>query len=98
MAKPSPTRATGAPPTDALIQALMEDADAGALLLEQSGTIVRVNPAAARLFGMSASKPRGAAAAHLVRTAVAWADPVRAPFRSARRRRSSASLRAPRRT
>ena len=89
MAKPSPTRATGAPPTDALIQALMEDADAGALLLEQSGTIVRANPAAERLFGMSASKLRGAAAADVVRTVVAGDDLVRDAFRSAQSEREA---------
>lgn len=89
MAKPTPTRAIGAPPTDALIQALMEDAEAGALLLEHSGTIARANPAAERLFGMSASKLRGAAAADVVHTVVAGDDLVRDAFRSAQSEREA---------
>ncbi|MCC6652598.1 MAG: PAS domain S-box protein [Candidatus Eisenbacteria bacterium] len=89
MTQPRPQRASGAPPTDALVQALMDDAEAGALLLDPQGAIAMVNPAAERLFGSSAARLRGVAASEVVRTVVAGDDVVREAFRTAHAEREA---------
>ncbi|MFN8586449.1 MAG: ATP-binding protein [Candidatus Eisenbacteria bacterium] len=83
MPRPTPARASGAPPTEALVQALMEDAAAGALLVGPDGRIARANPAAERLFGTTLARLRGALASDVVRTVVAGDDLVREAFRTA---------------
>lgn len=84
---PKTTRPRGAPPADALIRALMDDANSGILLIDPRQRVAECNPAAERLLGQSAARLRGAEASSLLRTVVAGDDLVREAFRAARSER-----------
>lgn len=81
---PTKTRLRGAPPADALIRALMDDANSGVLLIDPRQRVVECNVAAERLLGQSSARLRGAEAAGVLRTVVAGDDLVREAFRVAR--------------
>ena len=70
-------------PPEALAQALMADSDAGVMLVDPRGGVNQLNPAAARLLGVSVARARRARASDLLRTVVAGDDPARDAFRRA---------------
>jgi len=74
---------------DALVRALMDDAETGVLLLDARARITEVNAAAERLLGIGAAKLRGREAGPLLRTVVAGDDLVREAFRAARTEREA---------
>jgi PAS domain S-box-containing protein len=65
------------PPLPELAEALLDDADAGVILLDPRDRVASLNGAATRLLGVSAAKVRGRPADELVRTLVPGDDPVR---------------------
>jgi len=71
------------PPPESLARALMMDSDAGVLIVHPSGRVQELNPAAARILGLSAARVRRSRAVDLLRTVVAGDDPVRDAFRRA---------------
>jgi signal transduction histidine kinase len=71
------SRAAGAPPMSELVDALMDDADSAALLLDPEGRLARHNPAVARLLGVPAARLAPRPVAELLRTVVAGEDLVR---------------------
>ena len=74
----------GAPPTDPLIRALMDDAATAVLLLDPAGRVADHNPALERLLALKRADIRGAAPAELLRTVVAGDDLVREALRAAK--------------
>ncbi len=76
-----------APPKDALIRALMDDATTGVLLLDPSGQVADHNPALERLLAVKSADIRAAAPAALLRTVVAGDDLVREAFKAAKHER-----------
>ena len=71
------------PPPESLARALMMDSDAGVLVVDPSGRVQELNPAAARIFGLSAARVRRSRAVDLLRTVIAGDDPVCDAFRRA---------------
>jgi len=71
------------PPPESLARALMMDSDAGVLIVDPSGRVQELNPAAAGILGLSVTRVRGSRAVDLLRTVVAGDDPVRDAFRRA---------------
>ncbi|MGH7729756.1 MAG: two-component system sensor histidine kinase NtrB, partial [Candidatus Eiseniibacteriota bacterium] len=71
------------PPSESLARALLRDSDAGVLIVDPSGRVQELNPAAARILGLSAARVRRSRAVDLLRTVVAGDDPVRDAFRRA---------------
>ena len=69
---------------EALIQALMDDAETGVLLLDPRARLVRVNPAARRLLALGSTQARGRPASEWLRTVVPNDDPVGEAYRAAR--------------
>lgn len=65
------------PPLPELADALLDDADAGAILIDPRDRVASVNDAAVRMLGLSAAKVRGRPALEVVRTLVPGDDPVR---------------------
>ncbi len=85
----SRSRASGAPPRETLVRALMDDAPHGALLLDPQARLVDANASAERLLGFSLARLRGKPGADLLRTLVAGDDLVRECFRRARTEREA---------
>jgi signal transduction histidine kinase len=72
----------GTPPDDAIVRALLGEAEAGVLLVDPRGRLARANPAALRLIGVSAKRALAAKASEILRTVVPGDDPVRDAFGS----------------
>jgi len=77
-------RARGAPPWEALVRALMEDAETGVLVLDPQSRVVASNAPAERLLGLSGPQLRRAAAGEILRTVVAGDDLLREAMRRPR--------------
>jgi signal transduction histidine kinase len=77
---------------EALNAALMDDADAGILLIDPALKASRFNAAALRLLALGAAQVRGQAASRLLRTVVANDDLVRDALRRARHEREAVLL------
>ena len=80
-------RARSAPPWEALVHALMEDAETGVLVLDERSRVVESNPAAERLLGVGGTALRRAGAGALLRTIVAGDDLLRDGWAHARTER-----------
>jgi two-component system sensor histidine kinase HydH len=81
MAMPVRTpRRAAAFPSDAGFRALMDDAEAGVLVLDPRRRLASANPAARKLLGVSPVRARGAGASALLRTVVAGEDLTRDAF------------------
>ncbi len=80
-------RARRAPPWEALVRALMDDAETGILVLDARSRVAEANAAAERILAVPVSKLRRADAAELLRTVVAGDDLVRDALRHARTER-----------
>ncbi len=80
-------RARRAPPWEALVRALMEDAETGVLVLDARERVVEANAAAERLLGLGGAQLRRADARELLRTVVARDDLLRDALRLARTER-----------
>lgn len=80
-------RARSAPPWEALVHALMEDADTGVLVLDERSRVVESNPAAERLLGLGAAALRRAGPEALLKTIVAGDDLLRDGWAHARTER-----------
>jgi signal transduction histidine kinase len=78
--RPRRSGGRGAPPEEAIVQALLGEADAGVLLVDPAGRVARINRAALRLLGVSARRAHSGQAAKLLRTVVPGDDPVRDAF------------------
>ena len=76
-------RAGRLPPHEGLARTLLMDSDAGVMLVDPSGRVHELNPAAARLFGLSSARARGSRAVDLLRTVIAGDEPARDAFRRA---------------
>jgi len=76
-------RRQGSPPASALVRALLDDAEAGALLVDPDGLVSDTNAAAARVLGQAQDRLVGPRAADVLRTVVAGDEPVRDAFRTA---------------
>lgn len=72
----------GTPPDEAIVRALMGEAEAGVLLVDPRGRVVRASPVALRLIGVSAKRAASAKASELLRTVIPGDDPVRDAFAS----------------
>lgn len=70
-------RARSAPPWEALVRALMEDAETGVLVLDPDSRVRAANAAVERLLGLGGPQLRHAAAGDVLRTVVAGDDPLR---------------------
>jgi signal transduction histidine kinase len=81
--------ADGSAPTEAVSRILMTDSDSGVLLLDPSGRVHAINPAAARMLGVPMSRALRARGSDLVRTVLAGDDPVRDAFRAAKTEREA---------
>jgi len=57
-----------------LAAALLDDCDAGVLVLDAAGRLVSLNPAARRMLGLSSGRPAARPAAELVRSVIAGED------------------------
>jgi PAS domain S-box-containing protein len=86
MTKQEP-RARSAPPWQALVRALMEDAETGVLVLDPQSRLIESNAAAERLLGLGAAELRRAEPESLLRTVVAGDDLLRDARRRARTER-----------
>lgn len=82
-------RARSAPPWEALVRALMEDAETGVLVLDPQLRVVASNASAERLLGLSGPQLRRAAAGEVLRTVVAGDDLLREARRLARTEREA---------
>jgi two-component system, NtrC family, sensor histidine kinase HydH len=71
------------PPLELLARALMSDSDAGVMLVDPLGRVGELNPAAARLLGVTSRRARGTRASDLLRTVIAGDDPAHDAFRRA---------------
>ncbi len=80
-APPAGTRARL--PLNALLRAVLQDSDAGILVLDARGRVREINPAAERLLSVRAADVRLTAARTLIHTVVAGDDPVDDAFRAA---------------
>ena len=80
-------RARSAPPWEALVRALMDDAETGVLVFDPRSRVVETNGAAERLLGLSAAQLRRAEPASLLRTVVAGDDLLRDAWRRSRTER-----------
>src|SRR5262245_42607542 len=69
------------PDAERLARALLLDSDAGVLVVDPAGRIRDLNPAAARLLGLSPARVRRARAVDLLQTVIAGHQPVRHAFR-----------------
>ena len=69
-------------PIDTAFRALMDDAEAGVLVLDPRRRLSSVNPGALKLLGVSLERARGAEASTLLRTVVAGEDLARDAFAS----------------
>jgi two-component system sensor histidine kinase HydH len=84
MAVTSARGATGRrPPAEQLARALMQDSDAGLLIVDPGGRVAALNPAAARMLGLAPARVRRSRAVDLLRTVIAGDEPVRDAFRRA---------------
>lgn len=86
MTRPT-SRARGVPPWEALVRALMDDAETGVLVLDERSRVVEANARAERLLGLTSGQLRRAAAAELLRTVVAGDDLLGEASRRARTER-----------
>jgi two-component system sensor histidine kinase HydH len=75
------------PEAERLVQTLLQDNDAGVVVLDPAGRVRDLNAVAARLLGVSVGRARGSRAAELLQTAVAGDEPVRDAFRRGRTER-----------
>lgn len=82
-------RAGSAPPWEALVRALMEDAETGVLVLDPQSRVVGSNAPAERLLGLSAAQLRRVAAGEVLRTVVAGDDLLREAWKRARTEREA---------
>ncbi len=81
-----PTRTRRRPaafPIDAAFGVLMDDAEAGVLVLDPKRRVESANPTALKLLGVSPERARGAEASALLRTVVSGEDLARDAFASA---------------
>jgi two-component system sensor histidine kinase HydH len=85
----NPPRARGALPKDALVRALMADAQHGTLLLDSLGRLVAANAAAEKLLGFTLARHRGKAVTRLLQAVVAGDDLPREFLRRARTEREA---------
>ena len=85
----STARQSGAPPTDALVRALMDDAETGMLLLDPDAKVADINEAAVRMLGLGTLRVRGTDATPLLRTVVVGDDLLREAFSAARTEREA---------
>lgn len=85
----STARQPGAPPTEALVRALLDDAETGMLLLDPDAKVADINEAAVRMLGLGALRVRGTDATPLLRTVVVGDDLVREAFSSAKTEREA---------
>jgi two-component system sensor histidine kinase PilS (NtrC family) len=83
------TGADASAPTDAVNRILMSDSDSGIVLLDPEGRVHAVNPAAARLLGVTAARALRTPARELVRTVVPGDDPVNEAYRAPRTEREA---------
>src|SRR5262245_51658119 len=84
-----PARSRTRLPLEALLRALLDDSEAGVLVLDSRGRIRTLNPAAERLLSVHAAGVRGRPAAEFVRTVVAGDDLIEDAFRAARLERET---------
>jgi len=65
------------PPLPELAEALLDDADAGVILIDPRDRVASLNAAGGRMLGVPAARMRGRKASELVRTLVPGDDPIR---------------------
>jgi signal transduction histidine kinase len=71
-------------PTRRLVDALLADTESGVLLLDATGRVDRINPAAASMLGITPARAHGAEARTLLKTLVPGDDPIGEGFRRPR--------------
>src|SRR5512143_3276740 len=76
-------------PSEALVRALMADAETGVVLVNPAGRVSALNPAAIRLLAAAPRRVVGRPAAPLFRTVVPGEDPVAEGLRAARTEREA---------
>ena len=76
------SRRSGHPPHDAVVGALLADAEAGIVLVSPEGRVAEINATALALLSTTRARARGAPASQVLRTAVPGEDPVSEAFRA----------------
>src|SRR5262249_48174134 len=83
------SRTAAAETLSPVVRGVIEDSDAGVLLLDSAGRVEFLNPEAARMLGTPGARARGRRAAELLRSVVAGEEPVAEALRATRAEQES---------
>src|SRR5438445_9276239 len=90
----APPAARARLPLEAIVGAMMQDSDAGIVVLDPRGRVRALNPAAERLLSVRAGQARLRPGSSLLRTVVAGDDPVEDAYRAPKLERETVLINA----